>query len=162
MNNQSPRIQTKAERYFVGMNIKTNLLENKTHELWSNFMPRKKKINSIKGDALFSMQEYPSGLAMTDFTPQTIFTKWAAVEVSSLDNLPEGMNSLIIPESKYAIFSHKGPASTFHLTAQYIYSQWLPSSGYSIPDLPHFEVMGDKYLGHDNPATEEEVWIPIR
>lgn len=162
MNNQTPRIQTNPERYFVGMSIEMSLEENKTHQLWSNFMPKKKEISALVSNDLFSMQLYPSGLVMKDFTPHTIFTKWAAVEVSSIDNPPEGMSSLIIPESNYAIFSHKGPASTFHLTAQYIYSQWLPSSEYSIPDLPHFEVMGDKYLGHDNPASEEEVWIPIR
>jgi len=125
-------------------------------------MQRKKEIKPIVNSDLFSIQEYPSGLEMSNFTPQTIYTKWAAVEVSAIGILPEGMQPLVIPDSKYAIFVHKGPASTFHLTANFIYSQWLPKSGYKLGDLPHFEVMSDKYLGHDNPASEEEVWIPIK
>ena len=44
---------------------------------------------------------------------------------------------------------------------QYIFSEWIPQSDYSVDDRPHFEVLGAKYKNND-PDSEEEIWIPIK
>jgi AraC family transcriptional regulator len=49
----------------------------------------------------------------------------------------------------------------FAENAKYIYTEWLPNSGFQLDNKPHFEVLGDNYLGHENPESEEEIWIPI-
>jgi AraC family transcriptional regulator len=43
---------------------------------------------------------------------------------------------------------------------QYIYSTWLPASGYALDNRPHFELLGEKYK-QGSPHSEEEIWIPI-
>jgi AraC family transcriptional regulator len=98
---------------------------------------------------------------MEMFTPHTHFIKWAAVQVLDFENIPAGMDRLIIPAGSYAIFVHKGPVHTFYRTIQYIYGQWLPDSDYVLDQRPQFEIMTEKYLGPDHPDSEEQVWIPV-
>ena len=137
-----------------------SLLDNQTQTIWQLFMPRLKEIKNAVSADLFSLQNYPDDY-FTNFTPETIFTKWAAVEVKNFENIPEGFEKLEIPSGKYAVFLHKGNTEMFAKTAQYIYTEWLPNSGFQLDNKPHFEVLGDNYLGHENPESEEEVWIPI-
>ena len=137
-----------------------SLLNNQTQTIWQLFMPRLKEIKNAVSADLFSLQNYPDDY-FTNFTPETIFTKWAAVEVKNFENIPEGFEKLEIPSGKYAVFLHKGNTEMFAKTAQYIYTEWLPNSGFQLDNKPHFEVLGDNYLGHENPESEEEVWIPI-
>ena len=37
----------------------------------------------------------------------------------------------------------------------------MPASEYILDKRPHFEILGEKYK-NDDPASEEEVWIPVR
>ncbi|MEQ9302116.1 MAG: hypothetical protein RIF33_26285 [Cyclobacteriaceae bacterium] len=57
--------------------------------------------------------------------------------------------------------SDQAPTSTFPAAALHIYGTWLPQSDFRLADKPHFEVMGEKYLGADHPDSEEEAWIPL-
>lgn len=105
------------------------------------------------------MQVYPSDYYQS-FSPTKPFEKWAAVEVSSLETIPDGMASFILPAGLYAVFEYKG-SSADHSIFQYIFSEWLPQSAYLVDDRPHFEVLGPKYKNND-PNSEEEIWIPIK
>jgi AraC family transcriptional regulator len=42
--------------------------------------------------------------------------------------IPEGMETLVLPAGLYAVFIHKGPASTGPATYQYIFETWLPGA----------------------------------
>lgn len=42
-----------------------------------------------------------------------------------------------------------------------IFTQWLPANAYMVDDRPHFAVMGAKYK-HNDPESEEEIWIPVK
>lgn len=156
-----PQIVTAPAKNLIGMKVNTSLAEAATEALWKRFMPRRKEIQGVVDSRLYSVEDYGQEFDPLQFTPQTTFEKWAAVEVSEFENIPKGMDSLTLPEGKYAIFIHKGIASDFPQTAQFIFGTWLPRSGYLLDDRPHFEIMGEKYLGHQNPDSEEEVWIPI-
>jgi AraC family transcriptional regulator len=57
---------------------------------------------------------------------------------------------------------HKGLWSEFPKTSQYIFGTWLPASPYEADTREHFEVMGEKYFGPDNPDSEEEIWVPVK
>jgi AraC family transcriptional regulator len=96
----------------------------------------------------------------TDFKPANEFERWAAVEVSDFDNVPSGMETFVLPGGLYAVFDYKG-LNTDKAIFQYIFGTWLPNSEYILDHRPHFEVLGDKYKNND-PASEEEIWIPIR
>lgn len=95
-----------------------------------------------------------------DFKPTNVFVKWAAVEVSQVDSIPEGMQRFDLPGGLYAVFDYKGSSSDPRIF-QYIFGTWLPDSEYALDDRPHFEVLGNKYKNND-PASEEEIWIPIK
>jgi AraC family transcriptional regulator len=95
-----------------------------------------------------------------DFKPANEFERWAAVEVTDFDNVPNGMETFVLPGGLYAVFDYKGSTAD-HSVFQYIFGIWLPGSDYILDDRPHFEVLGDKYKNND-PASEEEIWIPIR
>ena len=41
------------------------------------------------------------------------------------------------------------------------FETWLPAYGFVLANRPHFEVLGAKYKNND-PASEEEIWIPIQ
>lgn len=154
-----PRIETLPPKKLVGQRIRMSFAQNETPQLWKGFMPRRKEIKNTIGTALYSLEVYDPGY-FDAFTPTTPFDKWAAVEVTGFDNIPTGMEPLTIA-GLYAVFLHRGPASTGAATYHYIFETWLPASGYVVDNRPHFALMDDKYK-HEDPASEEEVWIPIK
>lgn len=156
------KIITLTEKNLVGMRVETSISNFASPELWQTFMPRRKEIEGLIDGAYYSMQVYPKGFQMKDFTPATLFEYWAAIEVENELPLPSGMESFVLPGGTYAVFIHRGPMSTFRQTLGYIHNQWLPNSEFELDDRPHFELLGDSYLGPNNPDSEEEVWVPIR
>jgi AraC family transcriptional regulator len=159
---QQPRIVEIKEKLMVGHSITTNLAENATFSLWSKFRAQESAIKNKLNTDLFSVEVFSPDLKFNEFTPTTKFEKWAAVEVSDLDNVPEGMQTLTIEAGLYAVFIHHGPASTFPKTAQYIHGQWMPQSAYQLDQRPHFEIMTAEYKGPNDPDAEEEIWVPIK
>ena len=134
--------------------------DNKTEALWRGFMPHRKEIHNSIGIELYSIEIYPSDF-FNPFNPQAEFEKWAAVEVSNFDTIPSDMQSLTISTGLYAVFLYKGPASGGPQTYQYILGTWLPQSNYLLDNRPHLAVMGEKYK-HDDPSSEEELWVPVQ
>ncbi|MES2386854.1 MAG: GyrI-like domain-containing protein [Bacteroidota bacterium] len=158
--NLQPRIELKAEKKLVGKHITMSFIDNKTFGLWSSFMPGRKEIINNIGSELYSSEVFPMN-HFVNFNPENEFEKWAAVEVTDFNNVPEGMDTLTSPEGLYAVFTYKGPASEGTKAYHYIFMEWLPKSDYEVDERPHFAVMGEKYK-HDDPENEEELWLPIR
>lgn len=156
-----PRIEMLKEKKLVGRRMEMSLVNNKTGELWRSFMPRRKEISNRVSEELLSMQVYDHNAGGSPFHPGTVFTKWAAAEVSAFSNIPEAMETYILEGGLYAVFLHKGAASTGPATFRYIFETWLPQSAYALDQRPHFEILGDKYK-NDDPDSEEEIWIPVR
>lgn len=137
-----------------------SLADNQTQALWRTFMPRRSEIANRTSPDFLSMQVYgdqPGPL----FAPDRIFTKWAAVEVSSHDVIPDGMNPYLLGGGQYAVFVHRGPASSAPQIMQFIFGEWVPKSDYSVDNGEHFEVLGPDYNPAD-PDAREEIWIPVR
>lgn len=155
-----PIFKTTTGIKLVGKRIVTSLVQNRTAELWRSFMPHRKSISNSINTLLYSVQLFGSDY-FNIYNPAAEFEKWAAIEVTGFDDLPNGMEALTIPEGLYAVFIHKGPAAEGPKTFQYIFTQWLPQSGYEVDSRPHFEVMGEKYKA-DSPDSEEELWVPVK
>ncbi len=158
---QEPRIVTISDIKLVGKRIRTSLAENKTAGLWKSFHPQAATIPNVTESGLYSVQVYDKDLSFEDFTPQTTFEKWAAVEVDDFGELTNGMENFTLAGGKYAVFIHKGLPSDFPKTSRYIHTEWLPNSFYELDQRPHFEIMQSDYDPTD-PEAEEEIWIPIR
>ena len=73
-----------------------SLANNKTGELWADFMPKRKAIINKLSSDLISMQIYPDNY-FTDFNPENTFEKWATIEVSDFENIPADMETYILP-----------------------------------------------------------------
>jgi AraC family transcriptional regulator len=154
------RTETIPEKKLIGKSIKTSFANDRTFDLWKNFMPRRKEILNNLSTDLFSLQIYDISF-FENFNPHVEFEKWALVEVSDFDNIPENMEAFTLQEGLYAVFLHKNATSTPEKTFGYIYQTWIPNSEYELDDRPHFEVLGATYKNNDL-NSEEEIWIPIR
>jgi AraC family transcriptional regulator len=155
-----PRIEILPEKKFVGKRINMSFSNNKTRELWRSFMPVRREIKNIIGMELYSIEVYEP-LYFNNYNPEKEFDKWATVEVTDFEKVPDDMDTLILPRGLYAVFIHKGAAGKGPETYQYIFGTWLPASDFQLDDRPHFAVMGEKYK-NDDPDSEEEVWIPVK
>jgi AraC family transcriptional regulator len=155
------RTEILPSKKLIGKHLCMSIAGNKTMELWRGFMPRRNEIKNTVGTDLFSMQIFNSNFNFQQFDIHAEFEKWAALEVSNYDEIPEGMQTHDLEGGLYAVFLHKGPASQGRQTFQYIFAEWIPQSEYEIDNREHFEIIGEKYKNED-PNSEEEIWIPIR
>lgn len=138
--------------------MEMSLSNNKTAELWKQFMPRRTEVRNRITSDFISMQKYGENW---NFSPDSLFDKWAAVEVSSFAEIPFNMDSYILKGGMYAVFIHHGPASAAAKTMQYIFGQWLPNSAYVLDNREHFEILPESYNPAD-PEAREEIWVPIK
>lgn len=145
------------ERKVVGFSTKMGKDEYfKIPELWQKFMPRKKEINNLSPEEFIAIQQFPKETTLENILDYTI---WACVEVLNFKDIPKGMSSFIIPAGEYAVFLQKGMDAS--KTYQMIMTEWLPTSGYTIDDRPHFQIMGETYK-NGSPDSEEDFYIPIK
>ncbi|MFL0354200.1 GyrI-like domain-containing protein [Xanthomarina sp. GH4-25] len=156
------RIEQTEDRYVIG--IKTNMsiqtIQQETGKLARQFMPRRQEVASRVGKHVFSIQNYGT-LNIKEMSPQTVFEKWIGVEVSNLDNIPNGMETFVLKAGTYAVFTYKGSIQDFPKSRQYIFQSWLPNSNYQLDNKAHFEELSENY-SKDLQNTEEDVWIPIK
>lgn len=156
----TPQIVDLEAKTLIGQKLTMSLTNNLTGKLWAGFMPRRKEIPHAVNNDLISLQVYDGVLQLNPFDPSKAFTKWAAVEVNQVDEVPEGMEQFTLPAGRYAVFHYKGSSADPSIF-EYIFGTWLPASGYQLDDRPHFEVLGEKYKNND-PISEEDIWIPIK
>jgi AraC family transcriptional regulator len=123
-------------------------------------MPKRHEVINALNSNFISMQVYTNEY-FSKFNPNNEFMKWACMEVTDFDVIPQGMLTYILPRGKYAVFNYKGLPSTAAPFFNYIFTEWIPNSIYQIDNRPHFEILGKKY-SNSNPESEEEVWIPIK
>lgn len=158
-HSMQPRFETLAEKKLVGRRIRMSLANNKGSQLWGSFMPARKEIRNTIGSEIYALEVYDAGY-FDSFNPAAEFDKWAAVAVGDFGDVPASMET-ITAAGLYAVFLHKGSASSGVKTYEYIFMNWLPNSDFLVDLRPHFAVMGEKYKGEDS-ASEEELWVPIK
>jgi AraC family transcriptional regulator len=153
-----PKIELLAEKKLIGKRMTMSLSNNKTGELWRSFIPRRKEIQNNLTSDMISMQVYDQLIELGDLDQE--FEKWAVIEVSDFETIPDGMETFTVPSGLYAVFHYKGSSMDTRIF-EYIFGTWLPNSVYILDNRPHFEVLGSKYKNGD-PNSEEEIWIPIK
>lgn len=155
------KIENLAPKKLIGKQLKMSFINNLTPVLWKSFMPRRREIQNTVSTDLYSMQVYDDTFDYLNLNPAKEFTKWAVIEVKNFENIPDGMQSYELSGGLYAVFIHKGAASEFAKTFNYIFGEWLPNSEYDVDNREHFEILQEGYSSTD-PNAEEEIWIPIK
>lgn len=124
-------------RFYSTASEKNNIGE-KLPGLWGQFMERMGEIeNTVPGICYGVVRQIKEDSDLLEY--------YSAIEVSSLDSIPEGMDSIEIPSTHYAKFTHKGEAQQVDSTVNYIYSSWLLASGKRHTAGPDLEVYGEEY-----------------
>ncbi|MEC0178263.1 AraC family transcriptional regulator [Paenibacillus favisporus] len=84
---------------------------------------------------------------------------WIATECDQ--EVPEGLEKLDIPASKWAVFEVRGPMPDAMQSAwKRIFSEWFPSSGYEYTGTAELEVYTDE--DPSSPDLYSEIWIPVK
>lgn len=155
-----PRIITIAHKQLIGHAIEMSLVDNKTQELFSEFMPQRRHIQDTLNNDVFEIMIYPSNY-FKRFNPTNSFKKWAAVEVETLDKCPKHLKTFHLNSGLYAVFTYKGLPKDMTEFMRHLFSNWLPNSPYELDDRPHFNVLGAAYK-NNQPDSEEDIYIPIK
>ena len=148
-----PEIYTQQKLQLVGMKTEfysvdseKNNLAQKLPALWDAFLPRMGEIqNGISGHGYGVIQQTKDKTDLLEY--------FAVCEVTKLENVPQGMVSLEIPESTYAKFKHKGHVKSIDNTVNYIYSSWLMQSNKRHSYGADLEIYGAGYI----PDSDESV-----
>lgn len=155
--NLEPEYVEKDGFTVIGIRKSFRQADSKIPELWDNLFSRINEIATIKSKEAFGLCEE----IWEDGKIGDAFHYMAAIPVSENSIPPEGMEKKSIPNSKYAIFTHKGPLSTLDKTTRYIWGMWLPQSKKELN--PTFDI--EYYPSDFDPDAKEtkiEIWMPIK
>ena len=136
-----PEIENWKPIKFVGMEIGEDELlhvEMPIAKLWGRFEKTQKKIPHRSRGVAY-------GLYMRTEGPASHAIYVAATAVSEFDELPEGHKQYEIPGGLYALFQFSGGVDALEEASQYIYSEWLPKSGYEIREGFDMEMYAKDY-----------------
>src|SRR6187401_1210835 len=114
----TPRIEVLGELKLVGLRTTMSISANRTRELWQDFQRQRKDIPNTVGKHLYSIQLYDDQYFQT-FNPHSTFEKLAAIEVTNFNAVPPNMEAFTLPSGLYAVFLHKGAATTAPTTFNY-------------------------------------------
>ena len=157
----TPEIVTQKRMQLVGVKTEfysvdseKNNMADKLPLLWDEFVPRMEEIqHKVSGLAYGVIQQTKEKTDLLEY--------YAAVEVSDINDLPEGMVSVEIPVSTYAKFTHKGNVASINNTVNYVYSSWLMQSDKRHTYGADLEIYGEEYI----PDSDDSVVyysIPIK
>ncbi len=140
-----PEIITLPKRIYVGLKTcyygvesdKNNIAQKIPH-LWDQLMPLVSKIP-------YAQEEFGYGIIESNENTSGELNYYATVGVSDIGNLTDKMTHIVLPEQKYAKFSHKGTLESLDHTVNYIYSTWLPNSEFYYADQPDIEIYGGEF-----------------
>ena len=97
-------------------------------------------------------------VADKNFKENSLIDYWIATE--HVGSVPEKLDSIEIPASKWAIFEVHGPMPDAMQKAwKEIFSEWFPSNSYKHAGTPELEVYTDE--DPSSPDLYSEIWIPI-
>ncbi len=143
----------------IGMSVQTTQKENTIPQLWSRFNPVACSIkNQVVPRAALGICPHTD---LKDFSEESEFEYIAGMEVSSFDDIPEGMLSYEVPAQRYAVFTHKGSLETLGDTYNAIYSDWFSKNDYEFKAGAEFELYDERFkFGADD--SEMDIYVPIK
>jgi len=150
---QKPLLLVGLRTLFFSVDSEKNNIGEQLPPLWGSFISRLGEIqNRVPGVCYGVVRQEQADSERLEYH--------AAIEVTAIAALPEGMSSLQVPAGTYARFEHRGPAPRIDHTVSYAYATWLPQSGRRHTYAPDLEIYGAGY----HPTNDDSVFhyaIPI-
>ena len=143
----------------VGIAQEMSLLDMPITELWKTFRSHE-AVRKQSIPLFYSVQLHHAPLDVQHFTPAALFTKWACASKDFIETIPTEFLSLHIPAGLYAQFEVTAPPTAAKEVFEFIYAEWLPTSGYLLAHRHQLEVIPHDYRQQGDRA-QETIWIPI-
>jgi predicted transcriptional regulator YdeE/DNA-binding transcriptional MerR regulator len=119
--------------------------------MWGTFMQRQREIKHVAPS--------PHGnYGICRANSQGLVDYIAALPVTSLDDVPEGMIGYEVPQQTYAVFEAHGLID-IPATFDHILHAWLPSSGYEWGNGPDFEYYAPEW---ENSESTVYIYFPVK
>ena len=156
-----PRIVDLYSIVVAGIRGEISTQHNILPDLWN-------RLAEICSEIPASSQARRIGICETDRTKTYIskdghisFSEFVGIETDGFGELPEGLETKIIPGGRYAVFTHKGTVDTLIKTYDYIMGSWILFTKEILDDREDFEVYDERFLGIDNPESRIDIYIPV-
>lgn len=137
----------------IGLKYRGKNEQGEIPQLWGAMGPRTGEIGNLVDDTA------AYGISANADMETGAFDYIAGYEVSSAEEVPEGMVAFEVPGGRYAVFSTTLPrvGETF----DHAYHTWLPQAGLQPSGGPEFELYDEEFDPQD-PGSEFDLYIPIK
>lgn len=154
------KIRFEASEPFIVMGLEAqNAMDGDAMmELWKKFFTLGDKLPEPVGNRLYGIY-YPG----EKYDPATMhgYNYFVGMEVKDKVDLPEDLQLHKVPGGNYAVFEYLGPVKEIGRAYEYIYGEWLTTTGYKPASLEMFEAYDDRF-DEDSPESVVEIWIPVQ
>ena len=147
-----PKIITQDAFTVAGLAHRGTTDANKISELWGKFFAR---VGELRGVV---EAEVAYGVMANLDEASGEYDYIAAMRVTDRGNLPAGFVAVDFPPCQWAVFTTTIPEMS--QAYPYIYSEWLPESGYQHGPAPEYELYGPAF-DPAKPESPVDIYIPI-
>lgn len=152
-----PKIISQEKITVIGLSYYGDNSQGEIPALWGTFCSRMTEIADVVGRCAYGLC-----LETDDYDETGKFEYIAALPVSSVDMVPQGMVSREIPAGEYAVFTHKGPVSALRDTYENIYGTWVKEAKLNVLNGFDFELYDHRFTSADDPKSELDIYIPLQ
>ncbi len=148
----APEFRERGAFHVVGLSTRCTFETNAAiPRLWNEFNPRCGEVPAPVAGIAYGV--------CCDMEADGHFRYVAGLE-STAKHVPDGLDSVDIPASRYAVFRHIGHLAGFNKTVYTIWNKSLPDAGLTPAKTPDFELYDERF----DPKTDSgtvEIWIPL-
>jgi len=141
----------------MGLETKGNMDPGEYVDTWKNFFTLKDKLPETVDNCIYGLY-YPG----EKFDPNSMqgHNYLVGMEVKKTVELPEGLKLVKAPGGYFAVFDHVGSVKNIGETYEYIFGEWLATSG----EVPLGSEMFERYderFKEESVASVIEIWVPV-
>ncbi|MDQ6421290.1 GyrI-like domain-containing protein [Paenibacillus sp. LHD-117] len=137
----------------VGMTWNSKTDEGDVPALWGRFIPREREIDGK------SQPSVSYGICVPGDNEEE-FTYVAGYETDG-ETIPQGMERIVVPAQRYAVFTHAGSVDRLSETYELIYGKWLQQQGLQLAKGIDYERYDERFRGPHDDRSEVDIYIPI-
>lgn len=91
-----------------------------------------------------------------------MFHYFAGAQVNNVDTVPKGMTTIILPESKYVVFTFRGRnEDSLEAVINYVYQEWFLNSTCRFNELHLYDFIKYGEQLDEQGLSDIELWIPV-